>query len=84
MIGPRSLTSLNILLQSQGMETIKLLGIKPGPITSALLQKVVEWQLDHPEGSKEECGQYIKAEYAAGHIVAPPVVAKAGNKKGKQ
>ncbi|KAK9894794.1 poly A polymerase C-terminal region-like protein [Cystobasidium minutum MCA 4210] len=67
-----------------GMETIKLLGIKPGPITSALLQKVVEWQLDHPEGSKEECGQYIKAEYAAGHIVAPPVVAKAGNKKGKQ
>lgn len=78
------LQALMTFFDIQGMEIIKLLGIKPGPITSVLLQKVIEWQLDHPDGSKEECGEYIKAEYEGGRIVPPPVVAKAGNKKGKQ
>lgn len=65
------------------METIKLLGIKPGPITSILLHKVVEWQLDHPDGTKDECSDYIKAEWAIGKIVPPPVAPKASNKKSK-
>lgn len=66
-----------------GMETIKVLGIKPGPITSILLQKVIEWQLDHPEGTKEECSDYIKSEWANGKITVPPVIQKVGNKKSK-
>lgn len=70
--------------EPQGMETIKLLGLKPGPITSVLLQKVVEWQLDHPEGTKDECSEYIKSEWASGKIAAPPIVPKIGNKKSKQ
>ena len=41
---------------------------KPGPWTGVVLDKVTEWQLDHPNGTKEECGTWLKAQQAAGKI----------------
>lgn len=33
------------------------------------LSKVVEWQLEHPEGSKVECQSWLKAEVESGRLV---------------
>lgn len=74
-----------MLTLTQGQEVLTLLGLKPGPLTASLIQKVLEWQLNHPEGSKDECRQYMLGEWQAGSIEAPapPTVERAGKKKGK-
>lgn len=41
----------------------------PGPWTGRILNQVVEWQLDHPTGNKEECSTWLQVEVAAGRIV---------------
>jgi tRNA nucleotidyltransferase (CCA-adding enzyme) len=41
---------------------------KPGPWTGQVLAKVVEWQLGHPDGSKEDCKFWLKDELKAGKI----------------
>jgi tRNA nucleotidyltransferase (CCA-adding enzyme) len=33
-----------------------------------VLAEVVKWQLGHPGESKEQCGEWLKAELAAGRI----------------
>ena len=33
------------------------------------LARVVEWQLEHPDGSKDECSDYIKAEVTSGRLL---------------
>jgi tRNA nucleotidyltransferase (CCA-adding enzyme) len=66
-----------------GSEVIKLLGIKGGPITSVLIQTVMKWQLDNPDGTKEECAEFIKREYEMGNIKPPELPMKfAMQKKG--
>ncbi len=52
----------------QGKEVVKLLGATPGPWTGHVLARVVEWQLEHPEGTKEECEAWVLEEQAAGRI----------------
>ncbi|CAG8533943.1 1046_t:CDS:10 [Diversispora eburnea] len=44
----------------QECEVIKLLNIKPGIIMKQILNSVIEWQLENPNGSKEQCEKYIK------------------------
>lgn len=34
-----------------------------------MLAKVSEWALDHPDGTKDDCGSWLKEEHAAGKIV---------------
>ncbi|TFY66207.1 hypothetical protein EVG20_g4884 [Dentipellis fragilis] len=55
---------------------------KPGPWMAQVMSRVVEWQLGHPEGSKAECSEWLKAERDAGKLVLedPPF---AGGKRGK-
>ncbi|RHZ52940.1 hypothetical protein Glove_454g16 [Diversispora epigaea] len=43
-----------------GDEVIKLLNIKPGKIMKQILASVIEWQLENPNGNKEQCKKYIK------------------------
>jgi tRNA nucleotidyltransferase (CCA-adding enzyme) len=33
-----------------------------------VLSNIVEWQLEHPEGTKDACEQWLKDERAAGRI----------------
>ena len=54
----------------QGKEVRSLLRAKvAGPWTGKVLAKVSEWALDHPDGSKDDCGAWLKEEHAAGRIV---------------
>lgn len=40
----------------------------PGPWTGEVLARIIEWQLEHPHGTKGECETWLRAEQAAGHI----------------
>ncbi|TRM65648.1 hypothetical protein BD626DRAFT_485438 [Schizophyllum amplum] len=52
-----------------GREVVSLLGAaKPGPWTGAVLARVVDWQLEHPEGAKDACAAWLKDEHAAGRL----------------
>ncbi|KAI9059577.1 hypothetical protein FKP32DRAFT_1579611 [Trametes sanguinea] len=61
-----------------GREVVKLLGASPGPWTGQVLARVVEWQLERPAGTKEECEAWLQAEHAAGRITA------SNGKRGKE
>ncbi|KAI0825228.1 hypothetical protein BC628DRAFT_1320460 [Trametes gibbosa] len=52
-----------------GREVTTILGAaNPGPWTGQVLARVVEWQLEHPQGTKDECEAWLRAEQAAGNI----------------
>ncbi|KDQ54903.1 hypothetical protein JAAARDRAFT_38018 [Jaapia argillacea MUCL 33604] len=52
-----------------GNEVVRELGAsKPGPWTGHAIARVVEWQLENPEGTKEECTVWLKSEQLAGRI----------------
>jgi tRNA nucleotidyltransferase (CCA-adding enzyme) len=53
----------------QGRDIVSILSMpKPGAWTGDVLAKVMEWQLDHPEGTKDECSAWLKEEHSAGRI----------------
>ena len=59
---------------------------KPGPWLGKVLEKVVEWQLEHPEGTKEDCEQWLRADHLAGKIsfdVSPTRAAPAKRGRGE-
>ncbi|KAI8818714.1 uncharacterized protein EV422DRAFT_601471 [Fimicolochytrium jonesii] len=62
-----------------GKEITAMLGMKkPGPAIGEYISKLVEWQLGHPEASKEECTQWVAA-YAQEHpphSIQPPPTKK--------
>ncbi|KAI0761691.1 hypothetical protein BD413DRAFT_616900 [Trametes elegans] len=63
---PKAVDAKSIL---DGREVVKVLGAaSPGPWTGQVLARVVEWQLEHPQGTKEECETWLRAEQAAGNI----------------
>jgi hypothetical protein len=48
-----------------GKAVMSLVGMSHGgPALGQLMEKVVDWQLAHPDGSKEECETWIKAHHA--------------------
>jgi len=64
-----------------GREILRILGAsKPGRWTGKVLADVIEWQLGHPGGTKEQCGVWLKDELAAGRVsiedAAPSAQAK--------
>ncbi|KAJ2768385.1 CCA tRNA nucleotidyltransferase, mitochondrial, partial [Coemansia nantahalensis] len=42
-----------------GRDVARLLGIKAGPLVRPALDRVMEWQLDHPNGTRAECEEFI-------------------------
>ncbi|KAF9229680.1 hypothetical protein BS17DRAFT_744049 [Gyrodon lividus] len=51
-----------------GNEIISVTGGKPGPQTAVMLAKVVEWQLEHPDGDKDACISWLKEEHSSGRF----------------
>ncbi|RUS16307.1 hypothetical protein BC938DRAFT_476620 [Jimgerdemannia flammicorona] len=47
-----------------GKGVCTLLGIKPGRVISDILSDVMRWQLAHPEGTVEECAEFVKKEWS--------------------
>ncbi|KAK9765267.1 CCA tRNA nucleotidyltransferase, mitochondrial [Basidiobolus ranarum] len=43
-----------------GKKVATLLGIKPGPQIKDTLEKVMYWQLGHPEGTPEQCIEFVQ------------------------
>lgn len=43
-----------------GKRAAQVVGIKPGPIVTQLLKVQMSWQLENPQGSKEECEEALK------------------------
>lgn len=59
---------------------------KPGPWTGKVLSNVLEWQLECPRGTKDECEQWLRREKATGRIlvdVAPQSRAAPAKKERK-
>ncbi|KAI8974310.1 hypothetical protein BDB01DRAFT_844853 [Pilobolus umbonatus] len=44
-----------------GKRMTSLLNIRPGPQVARLLKVQMGWQLDHPEGTKETCEEYMQS-----------------------
>jgi tRNA nucleotidyltransferase (CCA-adding enzyme) len=44
----------------QGDEIKKLLNLHPGPILGFIIEKEIEWMLEHPEATKDECIKWLK------------------------
>ena len=42
-----------------GKELTEEFKLKPSPFVGQLLHKEIEWQLENPEGKKEECLAYL-------------------------
>lgn len=63
-----------------GKEVIKALSAqRPGVWTGAVLSQVVAWQLQHPEGTKEQCAEWLRAEKEAGRVsTVDPASSKGG------
>ncbi|KAI0005366.1 hypothetical protein BJV74DRAFT_762033 [Russula compacta] len=52
-----------------GREIVQILGApKPGQWTGKALAEVIQWQLGHPGKTKQECGEWLKEELAAGRV----------------
>ncbi|KAH9043849.1 hypothetical protein EDB85DRAFT_2071073 [Lactarius pseudohatsudake] len=57
-----------------GNEIVRILGAsKPGQWTGKALAEVVKWQLGHPGEPKEQCGEWLRGELAAGRITIEDV-----------
>ncbi|KIK70401.1 hypothetical protein GYMLUDRAFT_32406 [Collybiopsis luxurians FD-317 M1] len=52
-----------------GREVVSALHAKAGPWTGAVLARVIEWQLENPNGSKEECLSWLKERHSSGNLV---------------
>lgn len=48
-----------------GKRAAQIVGLKPGPVVTELLKIQMIWQLDHPQGTKEECEEAIKRYWDA-------------------
>lgn len=47
------------------MQLIELLSVPKGPMLGKLTTAVVDWQLAHPQGLKEDCINHIKQLYSS-------------------
>lgn len=53
----------------QGRQVVETMGVsKPGAWTGQVLARVIEWQLEHPDGTRTECEAWLKAEHGAGRV----------------
>ena len=44
-----------------GNEIATLIGTKSGPQIGAIVNRVLHWQLENPQGTKGECSEFIKS-----------------------
>lgn len=47
-----------------GHEVMTLLGVKPGPIIGEVSKGLIDWQLDNPQGTKEQAAEWVSENYS--------------------
>ena len=62
----------------QGKEIMKVLEATPGPWMGQVLARVIEWQLEHPKGTKQECEAWLRVEQAGGRVSTVNTTVKRG------
>uniref|UniRef100_A0A0W0G6N6 Poly A polymerase head domain-containing protein n=1 Tax=Moniliophthora roreri TaxID=221103 RepID=A0A0W0G6N6_MONRR len=72
-------------LDKVGREVVSILGAKPGPWTGQVLAKVVTWQLENPQGTKDDCIAWLREERVAGNLLVGNVTSdtEPANKKAR-
>jgi tRNA nucleotidyltransferase (CCA-adding enzyme) len=53
----------------QGHEVGQILDRKPGPWAGEILSKIITWQLEHPDGTRDDCAVWLRRERDEGRIV---------------
>nr|GAT43620.1 tRNA nucleotidyltransferase [Mycena chlorophos] len=67
-----------------GHAVVSALGAaKPGAWTGQILAKVMEWQLQDPNGTAEQCTSWLREEKAAGRISVPDGTEERSPKRAK-
>ncbi|KAL4069364.1 hypothetical protein J3A83DRAFT_4096357 [Scleroderma citrinum] len=64
-----------------GNEVVALVGGKPGPWTRIVLDKILEWHLEHPQGDKVACTDWLKEECNSGRINVQELVDSSSGSK---
>ncbi|KAI5991484.1 hypothetical protein EDD15DRAFT_2169291 [Pisolithus albus] len=67
-----------------GNDVTRLAESKPGPWTKIVLDKVFEWQLEHPEGDKAACASWLKEECSSGRIDVQALIESTSGSKRTQ
>ncbi len=49
-----------LVFEKQGKTVAKVLGVRPGPTIGAYLQKVMDFQLEHPSKTQEDCVAWLQ------------------------
>ncbi|KIM33013.1 hypothetical protein M408DRAFT_14571 [Serendipita vermifera MAFF 305830] len=61
------------------------LQVKPGPHMSTLVERVIEWQLEHPNGTVEECKSWLQQQHTIGALGnLPPMVGELPDRRKKR
>jgi hypothetical protein len=64
---------LMFLAVQQGKQVMRLFGVeKGGKVVADLLQLVLEWQLENPEGNHEELEAWLRGEWETRNMSVQP------------
>jgi len=67
-----------------GREVINALGAdRPGAWTGRVMAKILEWQLENPQGTKETCISWLKQEQHDGRLELDNVIAEPSSKRAR-
>ena len=69
---------------TQGRAVVEVLGAKkPGQWTGKVLSTVIDRQLEYPDGTKEQCAEWLKGEHASGRVSIVDEPSTVSGKRGK-
>lgn len=60
------------------------LGLKPSQLTKYLMLEVVRWQLDNPQGTADECKEFLLQSQQEGALPTMESLGLGGEKAGKK
>ncbi|KAF9454980.1 hypothetical protein P691DRAFT_792086 [Macrolepiota fuliginosa MF-IS2] len=65
-----------------GRQTVAALEAKkPGAWVGQVLNKIIEWQLEHPEGTRDECIDWLRQQRGAGRLQIDDNTSEPANKR---
>jgi len=64
------------MLLIQGKSVTSILSAQPGPWTGKAISRIITWQLENPEGTREECESWLREEHGAGRLGIEPAQSK--------
>ncbi|KAF9015439.1 transfer RNA nucleotidyltransferase [Cyathus striatus] len=56
-----------------GKEVVEIVGQKAGPWVTEAMNRIIEWQLDHPEHGREECLEWLKETSTSWNVTTEPI-----------